>query len=480
LDLDGREDQEEMSGRAGGIDLTSGSLGMGIGRVAWPLMLSSLLQTLYNLADAYWLGKLGRTALVAPTVTMNVVFVAMSLGMGLSIGGTTLVSQYRGAGILRMMRRSAGQTIMLMEIGATLIAVAALLLARPVLGLLGTPDDSFSYTLSYFRIITAGLPFMFGFFAYQAIFTGIGHTVRPLRVNLVAVLVNVLLDPVLIFGLGPFPRMEVAGAALATVIARALATVLGLIDMFGARGGFGLRACHLAPHVPTMAKLFRVGLPIGLGRSGTSLGFTVLIGIVNSFGSAVTAAFGIVNRIVHMAVIPGHGLAQATGAAVGQNLGADSAGRASRAVRMTMGMILCIFLPATVLMFLFGADISKIFIDDPEVISYGREAFRFISPSVLVFGVFMVLTGAFQGSGHTVPVMVLNMARLWMVRVPGALLFAKAIGMGPNGIWLAMLVSNAVTAAAAAAWFSRGTWKRAVIERVGRGGRVGLPKEPAT
>ncbi|MBD3370639.1 MATE family efflux transporter [Candidatus Fermentibacteria bacterium] len=469
-----------MSGRAGGIDLTSGPLGGGIARVAWPLMLSSLLQTLYNLADTYWLGKLGRTALVAPTVTMNVVFVAMSLGMGLSVGGTALVSQYRGAGNLRMMRRSGGQTMMLMEMGAVLISVTAIVLARPVLGLLGTPADSFAYTLSYFRIIAAGLPFMFGFFAYRAIFTGIGHTVRPLRVNLIAVLVNVILDPVLIFGLGPFPRMEVAGAALATCIARALATALGLADMFSIRGGFGLKARHLVPHGPTIAKVFRVGLPVGLGRSGTSLGFTVLIGIVNSFGSAVTAAFGIANRIVHMAVIPGHGLAQATGASVGQNLGAGATQRASRTVRLALGMILSFFLPATILMFLFGADISKIFIDDPQVISHGREVFRFVSPSVLVFGVFMVLTGAFQGSGHTLPVMVLNMSRLWLVRLPGALLFARALGMGPSGIWLAMLVSNTVTAAAAAVWFSRGTWKRAVIERAERGGRAGLPKEPAT
>jgi putative MATE family efflux protein len=459
-----------MRGATAGRDLTRGPLLGGIVAIAWPLMLSSLLQTLYNLADAFWLGMLGKTALVAPTVTMNLVFLFMALGMGLGMGGTTLVSQYRGAGRPEDMRRAAGQTLLVLGGVSVFFAVVIVALSRPLLQLMQTPADAMDQTLGYFRWIMGGMPFMFGFFVYQSIYTGLGDTFRPLQVNFVTIIVNVLLDPILIFGLGPFPEMGVSGAAVATVASRAMASFLGLSRLRSGHGGLRIRRRDLLPHLPTIRKIARIGVPISLGQSGTALGFTVLISIVNTFGSAVVAAFGIGNRIVGMAVMPGHGLGQATGTAVGQNLGAGLRDRAERSVRISLFIIGALFLPATAAMFFYGAGISELFIDNPEVVAYGESLFRIISPSVFVFGFFMVLLGAFQGSGHTMPVMVLNMSRLWVLRIPAALLLARLLSMGPTGIWLAMFISNIVTSAAAFVWFSRGTWKRAVIDRGKPGG----------
>jgi Na+-driven multidrug efflux pump len=185
-----------------------------------------------------------------------------------------------------------------------------------------------------------------------------------------------------------------------------------------------------------------------------------MIGIVNSFGSAVTAAFGVGNRIIGMALVPAMGLSQSNATAVGQNLGAGNEARAESSVKSSLLLIGMILLPLTTLMFLFGGDISRAFVDDPSVIQLGRTMFRIITPSVFVFGFLLVILGSFQGSGHTVPVMVLNMSRLWLLRIPAAYALAFLAGLGAKGIWWGMFLSNSVTALAGWLWFSTGSWKR--------------------
>jgi len=449
-----------------GRDMTRGPLGRSLFAVAWPVMLSFLLMAFYNLADTFWLGKLGKSALVAPTVSMNIFFVCLSLAMGLGMGGTTLVSQYRGAGRLRSMRRAGGQTLVLLGVAGAFVAVVGLLVAVPLLRLLQTPEDAFGGTLAYLRWILIGMPFMFTFFVYQGISLGMGDTIGPLKINAVTMAANALLDPFLIFGWGPFPELGVVGAGLATCIARSIAGGLGVYRLFRGEHGFKLYLGDLRINAGMMVRMLRIGMPLSLGQTGTSLGFTLLLGIVNSFGSAVTAAFGIGHRVIMLAMIPGFGFSQASATAVGQNLGAEQPQRAMEAVKYSCRTIAMILLPVTTLMFLFGDQIGRIFIDDPEVIGYARDVFRVTSFSVFVFGFIMVLLGAFQGAGHTVPVMVLNMSRLWLIRIPAAYLLAIVLGMGPLGLWWAMFLSNILTAVAAAIWFSFGTWKRRVIEDV--------------
>jgi putative MATE family efflux protein len=456
---------------AAGRDMTQGPLARNLFAVAWPVMLSFLLMTLYNLADAFWLGKLGKTALAAPTITMHVVFLGFSFAMGLGSGGTTLVSQYRGAGRPRAMGRAGGQTLVLLILVGIVLAAVGLIFAPSILRLLQTPPDAFPETLIYMRWILIGMPFMFGFFVYQGIFTGMGDTVGPLQVNLIAVILNVVLDPILIFGIGPVPHLGVAGAALATCIARAVAAAVGFYRLFRGDRGFRLYLADLRWDPRIMGRIAKVGLPMSFGQMGTSLGFTLMMGIVNTFGSAVTAAFGIGHRIIHMALVPTFGFSQANATAsqanataVGQNLGADQPERAAASVRTAAFLIGVILLPITTLMFFFGDTISRLFISDLEVIQYGRDLFHITSYSVFAFGFVMVLLGAFQGSGHTMPAMVLNLSRLWVVRIPAAYLLALVLGMGPAGLWWAMFLSNTLIAIAACVWFSAGTWKRKVIE----------------
>lgn len=447
---------------SGLIDMTTGSVRGKLMLLAWPVMLSHLLQTFYNLADAFWLGKLGRQALTAPTITMHVFFIGFSLAMGISAAGTTLVSQFKGAGDQKKATLVGGQLLFILTGIGLVLGVAGFFLTPQILNLLQTPADSWQMTYDYMRWIFTGFPLLFVFFVYQGISTGLGDTIGPMQVNLIAVVVNVILDPVLIFGLGPFPEMGVVGAAVATVFSRALASGIGMHRLFKGSNGMRIEAADLKPDRLMIKKIMKIGLPVSMGQLATSLGFTFMIGIVNSFGSAVTAAFGVGNRIIHMAMVPAFGLSQANATAVGQNLGAGNVERAEKSSRTALLLIGMILLPMALGMFFFGADIARVFVNDPEVIQLGRIMFRITTPSVFVFGFLLVLLGSFQGSGYTMPVMVLNMTRLWVLRIPGAYLLAYTFGMGPLGIWWSMFISNTVVTIAGWLWFRKGTWKTGV------------------
>lgn len=446
-----------------GRDMTTGPMTGHLIAVAWPVSVSFLLQTLYNLVDAFWLGKLGKSALVAPTVTMNVVFIGIALAMGLGQAGTTLISQYKGAGRTREMGLAAGQSFLLQAAVGILLAVIGLLAAPTLLRWLQTPADAFDGTLIYMRWILAGIPLMFIFHVYQGIYTGLGDTVGPMRINVASVILNMILDPILIFGWGPIPAMGVAGAAAATVFSRAVSSALAMRAILGGPG-FRVHRSELAINRPMLARLLRVGLPLSLGQAATSLGFTLLIGLVNSFGSSVTAAFGIGHRVVMMVTVPAMALGQANATAVGQNLGAGLVKRASLSVKRSALLITVILLPLTTATFFFGEYITHWFINDPEVIAYGHDLFRITSFSVFVFSLILVLFGAFSGSGHTVPVMAVNMGRLWLVRIPVSWLLAVVLDMGPKGLWWAMNLSNILAGTVAFFWFLRGGWKKSVIE----------------
>ncbi len=440
--------------------MTVGSVRGKLLLLAWPVMLSHMLQTLYNLADAFWLGKLGRQALTAPTITMHVVFVGFAFAMGLGAAGTTLVSQYKGAGMEDKAARVGGQLLVLLTGLGLVLGIAGFILTPQLLKLLQTPPDAWKMTYDYMRYIWAGIPLMFIFTVYQGVSTGLGDTVGPMQVNLISVILNVILDPILIFGLGPVPAMGVVGAAIATVFCRGIASLIGVSRLLRGRNGFRISVRDMKPDTATLKKILKIGIPVGMGQMGTSLGFTTMIGIVNSFGSAVTAAFGVGNRIIHMAMVPAMGLSQANATAVGQNLGAGNVDRAEKSVKSSLLLIGLILLPVTVLMFFFGGTISRVFVDDPSVIELGRTMFRVTTPSVFVFGFLLVILGSFQGSGHTMPVMVLNMSRLWILRVPGAYILCYVAGMGTMGIWWAMFISNTVIALSGWLWFRTGSWKR--------------------
>ncbi len=431
-------------------------------RLAVPIMLANLSQMMYNLADAFFLGRLGREAVAAASIAFNLVMFVVVVGLGLANAGTTLIAQSIGAGRQDRANFYLGQTTLVLMVGAVLFSLLMTVFGSQILQLMQVPPDTFTETLIYTRIIFAALPLMFMSFVLQAAMQGVGDSVTPLMVQLIAVTLNVALDPLLIFGVGPFPRLEVAGAAVATVIARGLGSILAVTILLRGRSGLRLQLRHLKPDRQGLSVLLRIGVPASLGQGVSALGFTVLQGVVNSFGSAVVAAFGIGNRIINLFIMPAIGLSRATSSLVGQCLGAEQYWKAKTVVRYATRSILVFITLGMTLTFFYGHSFVRFFVNDPEVISHGAVMFRIVSASVVTFALLTVLFGAFEGGGYTKPVMYLSVFRLWGLRVPLAWLFSLRLGFGPNGIWMAMFVSNLVTAVWGMAVLKRGRWLRKI------------------
>jgi len=446
--------------------LTEGPILGALFRLAWPIMLSNLIQTLYNVIDTFWLGRLGREALAAPTLAWPLIFLVISFGAGLGVAGTALVAQYTGARRTEEADRAAGQALIFLLVVGALLGLGGYLAAELILGLMGPEPGVLELAAAYMRIIFASLPAMFAFFAFSALLQGWGDTFTPMKLSLISVGVNILLDPLLIFGMGPFPRWEVAGAAAATALSRAGAAIWGLYLLFSGRVGLALRPGHLRPDPGLLGQLARIGLPASLSQSSTALGFSVMMGIVARFGTATIGAFGVGNRVIGLATMPAMGLSRATATMVGQNLGGDRPDRAERAAWASIAVTSSLLLAAGVGAFLLRRELVRAFIADAEVIQRGAELFQVISFSLPFLGMLQAIIGAYQGAGHTLYSMLFSVVRLWVLRLPLAWLLSGAMGMGSDGLWWAMSLSNFGGALLALALFLTGNWKGKVIERL--------------
>lgn len=453
----GSLDTDNRRGYSGGMTESGRIL-----RIAAPAMAGSLVETLYNLTDAFFLGKLGSTELSAPSVSTSLVFFLIIFAAGLSGAGTTLIAQMKGRGDGERMNFFMNQTGFILAAASGILTLSGLVLARPILRLLNTPLEVLGPALSYLRIVLFGMPFMFAYFLLQASFSAIGDTVTPLKVHLTAVLANLVLDPLLIFGFGPIPALSVAGAASATVISQGLGALLSLRILIRGRGPLRLRSALLRPDPKAASLILRIGLPSSVGQALSALGFTVLQGVVNLFGTGVIAAFGVGNRLIGLFDLPAHGLSVATTTLVGQALGARDETRAARVVRSSLKLCLVLVGIPIGASVIFGGHLVRFFVADPEAIVVGDRMFKVVAPSVLLFSLYLVLTGAFQGAGDTRVIMVLSVVRLWVVRVPLAYALAFLVGLGPLSIWAAMFVSNLATALAGFVWFRGGRWKKAL------------------
>lgn len=423
-------------------------------------MLTNLLQVTYNLVDAWFLGRVSAEAVSAPSIAFSIVFFLSVFGMGFSQAGTILVSQSSGAGNRRGIDFYASQTVSLVTLTGIIVGVLGALAVNPLLALLQVPTAALEETRVYMRIIFAAVPFMFFFFVLQGLLQGVGDSVTALRVQFVTVLLNAVLDPLLIFGVGPIPPMGVAGAATATLVSRMLSAVAILVILFRGKERLRICAADLWPRDGGWKRLINIGVPLATGQGVAALGFTVLQGVVNGFGVAVIAAFGVGNRIIGLFNMPAIGLSRGTAALVGQELGAGREEGARSVVRLSIISMLTFIVPAMALTFFFGNQVMRFFVDDPEVIAHGATLFRIVSVSVIPFTLFTVINGAFQGGGVTRPVMVLSILRLWGIRVPLAMLLAWNLAMGPVGIWYAMFVSNILIATLGFLLLRRGTWLR--------------------
>lgn len=452
-------------------DILKGNLLKAIVKLGYPMALASLAQTLYNLADTFWLGKLGKEALSAPVVAFFPVFLALSIGMGFSIAGTSLVSQYTGAKQTENAHKTAGNLLLYMTIISIVCSILGLIFGIQLLNLLQTPDGAMDMIYSYYWIMMAGMPLAYPIFVYQSVMNGYGETLSPLKIELITAVVNVVLDPILIFGWFGFPAMGVEGAAITTIFTRALASLIGMYYFFSGKKGIKLKLHHLKPDKSISRLLFKTGIPSAFGYTGTSLGFMVVMGFVNVFGTAVISAYGIAIRFMHIFMLPAMGISSAVTAIVGQNLGAKNIARAKDSIKKGILLMLSVTVPSVIVIELLAKQVTQWFIPgDPLVHQIGETVFYISTPAILFFGLATVLQSAFQGAGYNVPVMVFNFTRVWLVRIPFIYIVSFVIMGGPEnmnahiGLWWSITFSSFVSFLVILVWYLRGTWTKPRIE----------------
>lgn len=444
--------------------------------LAYPLIINQLVQVLYNLTDTFWLGKLGRLELSAPGTAWPLVWFFMSIGMGFATAGFAFVSQYVGAKDYDKANRYAGALYSLMLLFAAAVGVSGVILAPHLLRLMGISETIFPHALRYTRVIFAGIPFSFTLFAFNFLLRAVGDTRTPVKINIGTVILNLVLDPFFIFGWGPFPQLGVVGAAVATMLSNSLGSLIGGYLLFTGKVGIHLTPENLKPDFHFYSRIFHVGLPSSVGSSTTALGFVILTRVIFTVGRLYSGAhsipnfedvafatYSITNRLTNFMFAFSDGISMAMGTMVGQAMGAGLYERAKRIAEKTMLINFTILSVGTLLFAFFRVEIFRFFINDPAIIAESRKVVLYFSASLPFFGIFSAVNNTFNSAGQTKKSMVIEMIRLWGVRLP--LSYGLGVLMRDTaGMWLGMGLSNVLGAVIALAWFFRGSWMRRIIE----------------
>ncbi|ADD06150.1 MATE efflux family protein [Natrialba magadii ATCC 43099] len=452
--------------------LTEGELVGPMFKLAWPLVVIQLLQVAYNVGDTIWLGALSGDAVGAVSLAFPLLFLLIAVGSGFTTAGAILIAQHTGAesgkgGLI------AGQTLSFISLVAIGLGILGYFLTVPMLEALPadpqTDEAIIPLAADYLQIFFLGLPFVFGFFVFVALMRGYGNTRAPMRVMFISVIINLAIDPLLIFGVGPLPRLEVAGAAVATVISRGVATAIGFYLLYYTDVGPEIEAAHIRPRLEYVREITRLGVPTALEQSMTAMALVAMTAIVVTFPPEVVAAYGLGNRLVSLAFLPALGMGQATDSIVGQNLGAGMADRAERAVGIAAGVVGSIMFVSALVAFLFPEPFVSVFLLAEEegratIIDYGVTYLQFSAVAFVFMGVMQVVQGAFRGAGNTKTALAFAVFGLWLVRVPVTYYLAFVAGWGPTGIWAGVVTGDIVGAIAATAWFTRGTWKESIVD----------------
>lgn len=432
--------------------------------LAWPIMLSQLMQTLYNLADTLWLGRVGPEAVAAISISFPIVFMMISIAAGLTIAGTALIAQHKGRGNLNKINNIIGQLFSFIVFLSIVISIVGSVLATDIIILMGAEPEIVPDAVSYLRTIFTGMPFMFIFFIFSSILRGIGDTKTPSIMMFFSVTINIILDPLFIFGIGFFPELGVVGAALATIIARAIVAIYALIIIEKGVDGFYLKLSNLKWDFSIIKKIIRIGVPSSVEQSMISLGQVLMTSLVAGFGTMTLAAYGIVNRIISLPTILAFGVAAAATTMVGQNIGADKKERAEKTALVSLGIIFISMSILGVVLFFKPRFVIKIFNDAPAVVKYGSSYLRIVALTFGFLGAMYVGNGVFKGAGKTVPPMVISSSSLWVFRLGIAYLLITIFSMSQVGLWWAVALSHLGGSLLGLIWLKISNWSTAVID----------------
>jgi len=439
-------------------DLTTGSISKNILSLAWPMMVAFLLHTGFNIVDTIFVGRLSAIALAAVSITFPVVFLIIALAAGIGVGVSSLIARLLGAGKEEEANNAAEHALLLALVLAIFFTIFGATLSKPLFRLIGATPEMMPFVLQYVYIIFWGSFFMFFAFMSNAILRGEGDMKTPMKIMVLSTVINIILDPLLIFGIWIFPRMGVAGAALATVISRSIAAFVVLRYLLKGNAHIKLDFKNFKFKFKIIKDILSVGIPASLSESVMALGMFFMMKIVAFFGPLAIAAYGIASRLDMVALLPSIGIATAVITIVGHNVGAKKFERAEKTA-WTATLMAMVFMELIGTVFFFFPEFwIGIFNKNIEIIIYGSSYIRIMGLLYMFIGISIVLSSAFQGAGFGAPSLVLTVLRLFVLAIPLAYFLSRIYGV--IGVWWGIAVSTVVVAVVAAIWFSLGKWKK--------------------
>jgi len=408
---------------------------------------------LYNIIDTFWVARLGHEAIAALTIVLPYHILIIAIGVGTGIGISALTSRRFGEGNIEAANHAGGQIFSLSVFLGSIFLVIAVFFPHTTLTILGATPDIMDYGTQYLVIIGFGIPFVVFSITANNLLRGSGDALRPMIFMITGSVVNIILDPFMIFGIGPFPEMGVRGAALATVISQLLTAGLSFYYIVARRSAYRIGLRHLRPNLPVIRDIYRIGLPSMIMEISESVCFTLFNNVLSVFGSLAIAAAGIAFRIADLAWMPIFGVSQGLLPIIGFNFGARLWNRLWRAVKLASGGLTLFLGLALVVLEIFTPQLIGIFSDDPELMAIGVPAMRIMLATLFIVGPSILFVTTFQGLSKGKEALILSLVRQFIFFVP--LLFLLSRVWGLNGIWLSLPISDILAFLVSGLWLFR-------------------------
>ncbi len=449
--------------RGSQADLTAVPIRRAVVLLAVPMVLEMSMESLLTVVDLFFVSKLGEGAVATVGLTESMLAIVYSVAMGLSAGATAVISRRTGEKDPEGAATAAVQVILLAVVGAALLGAIGAALSPHLLALMGATPEVVTSGSGYTATMLGGSVTILLLFVVNAIFRSAGDAAIAMRSLWLANILNMVLAPCFIFGLGAFPRLGVTGAAVATTLSRGIGVLYQLVALARRRGRLSVGRRHLVLRLPVMLELLRISSTATMQVLVETASWLGLVRILSTYGSAALAGYTIAMRVAIFALLPPFGLANAAATLVGQNLGALKPERARRSVQ-TIARYNVAFLGTVSLVFVVAPhSLVTLFTADAAVTAYASECLRIVALGFVLFAYGMVVVQAFNGAGDTKTPMLLNIACFWCLKIPLAWTLAKVVGLGPRGVFLAISVAYSVQAMVGGALFRRGKWQHAKV-----------------
>lgn len=428
--------------------------------LALPIIGVNLLQTGYQLVDAFWVGRLGANAVAAVSISFPINFLLISLSSGFAFAGSILVAQYAGAKNFKMVNHVARQTLLMAFLISLIVSIIAYIFSPQILKAIGVEEVIFDDANLFQRTIFIGLIFNFGFIMFQSLLRGIGEVKIPLYINGATLLLNFFLDPLFIYGWGPIQAYGVTGAAVSTLVTQFISIAVGMYILFKGTTEIKLSIKSFSFDWPLLKKAFKLGFPSSIEISARALGLTLMTVLVARFGTEVLAAYGVGSRLISFVVILSLGLSKACTTLVGQNMGAQQIDRAEKTSYYSSVIGFVSLTVVGIIFFIFAEPLTRAFLTgDDNVVGMGVDFLKITSLSFGFMGLQMSIIGTLRGSGNTISSMMLTIIGIWAIQFPVAWFLSSHTTLGYSGLWWSFPISNVIPALITLSWYKTGRWK---------------------